>query len=391
MMASGLCELELKMKKKTYIPALFLLMGTAISSPVLAADHLPPVMPVVENPGLIDAAQGNHIWNGVAVTHNGRIFVSLTQTEGAGLQLAEVKNNELIALPDKEWNTWKKDTDPSKHFLHVNAVRIGPDGNIWAVDAGNTGIGTGAVSVPGAAKLVKIDIHTGKVLRVYQFPSNVQKPSSYVDDVRFNGNVAYLSDPGAVGLIVLDLNTGQSHRVLENIPLAIDHAPIYADGKKLILPNGEEKRVGIDQMEVSPDGKYLYFQAIPGPLARIETKYLNDSSLDAKTVNSHAVLWHETWSTAGTAIDSDGNIYLSEINDRTIKKISPDKKVSVVIADPRLVWVDAMWIQDGYLWMPTGQINRTPATTGGKPSTVEYPVHLYKLKIDKNSPVIDHR
>ncbi|MGI4985251.1 MAG: hypothetical protein ACRYGL_18290 [Janthinobacterium lividum] len=49
-----------------------------------------------------------------------------------------------------------------------------------------------------------------------------------------------------------------------------------------------------------------------------------------------------------------------------------------------------MWVQDGYLYMPAAQINRTPATTGGKPSTVHYPVHLYRVRIGAMQAPIDH-
>jgi sugar lactone lactonase YvrE len=165
---------------------------------------------------------------------------------------------------------------------------------------------------------------------------------------------------------------------------------MYADGQKLYIPNGQEKRVGLDQLEVSPDGQYLYYQAIPGPLARIATRYIDNPYLSAKEVEAHAEHWLDMWSTGGTAIDSAGNIYASDVNTRSVKRIAPDKTVTTVVADPRLVWVDAMWIEDGYLYLPAAQINRTPATTGGKPSTVDYPVHLYKLRVDAKPSPLDH-
>lgn len=355
-----------------------------------AADQLPPRLPTLEDPRLVAVASSPHIWNGVAVSRDGRIFVSLTQSEGPGMSLAEVKNGELQPYPNADWNHWQAGNDPATHFLHVNALRIGPDGKLWAVDAGNTGIGTGARAVPGAGKLIKIDLTTNQVERVYQLDGATQKDSSYFDDVRFHGDLAYLTDPGALGLVVLNLKDGTSRRVLDGHDLSIDHAPMYADGKKLFLPSGKEKRVGLDQLEVSPDGKYLYYQAIPGPMARIETRYLDDATLPPEQVATHAQRWLDTWSTGGTAIDAAGNIYASDVNTRSVKRIAPDGKVTTVISDPRLVWVDAMWVEDGYLWMPAAQINRTPATTGGNPSTVQYPVHLYKIKIGQQPSPIDH-
>ncbi|MBK0122474.1 hypothetical protein IAE30_03580 [Pantoea sp. S61] len=375
---------------KHSLKALVAMIALASSAQILAQDTLPVTLPTQQDSRLEQVATSPRVWNGITVSHDNRLFASLTQSEGAGLQLAEVINNQLKAFPDESWNQWNAN-DPEHHFYHVNALRIGPDGDLWVMDSGNKGIGTGDQAVPGGAKLVHISLATGKVLNSYVFKAPTLQPTSYLDDVRFNGDFAYITDPGAVGLVVLNLKSGKSWRVLDNHPLSIDHQPIYADGKKLILRDGREKRVGLDQLEVSPDGKWLYYQAIPGPLARIETRYLNDSTLSAAEVAKHAEKVRETWSTGGTAIDAAGNIYASDINTRSIRRIAPDGKVTTVVQDPRLVWIDAMWVSDGALWMPSGQINRTPATTGGKPSTVEYPVKLYRLPLPIKPSPRDHQ
>ncbi len=375
---------------KYSLKALVATIALASSAQVLAQDTLPVTLPTQQDSRLEQVATSPRVWNGITVSHDNRLFASLTQSEGAGLQLAEVINNQLKAFPDDSWNQWNAN-DPEHHFYHVNALRIGPDGDLWVMDSGNKGIGTGDQAVTGGAKLVHISLATGKVVNSYVFKEPTLQPTSYLDDVRFNGDFAYITDPGAVGLVVLNLKSGKSWRVLDNHPLSIDHQPIYADGKKLILRDGREKRVGLDQLEVSPDGKWLYYQAIPGPLARIETRYLNDSALSAAEVAKDAEKVRETWSTGGTAIDAEGNIYASDINTRSIKRISPDGKVTTVVQDPRLVWIDAMWVSNGALWMPSGQINRTPATTGGKPSTVEYPVKLYRLPLPIKPSPLDHQ
>lgn len=375
---------------KYSLKALVATIALASSAQVLAQDTLPVTLPTQQDSRLEQVATSPRVWNGITVSHDNRLFASLTQSEGAGLQLAEVINNQLKAFPDDSWNQWNAN-DPEHHFYHVNALRIGPDGDLWVMDSGNKGIGTGDQAVTGGAKLVHISLATGKVVNSYVFKEPTLQPTSYLDDVRFNGDFAYITDPGAVGLVVLNLKSGKSWRVLDNHPLSIDHQPIYADGKKLILRDGREKRVGLDQLEVSPDGKWLYYQAIPGPLARIETRYLNDSALSAAEVAKDTEKVRETWSTGGTAIDAEGNIYASDINTRSIKRISPDGKVTTVVQDPRLVWIDAMWVSNGALWMPSGQINRTPATTGGKPSTVEYPVKLYRLPLPIKPSPLDHQ
>lgn len=376
------------MKQK--LKMLAAMIAFATSAQVMAQDTLPVKLPDQQDSRLQQVATSPRVWNGITVSHDNRLFASLTQSEGAGLQLAEVINNQLKAYPNAAWNQWDAQ-DPEHHFYHVNALRIGPDGDLWVMDSGNKGIGTGDKAVAGGAKLVRINLASGEVVQSYVIKAPTLQPTSYLDDVRFNGDFAYITDPGAVGLVVLDLKSGKSWRVLDNHPLSVDHQPIYADGKKLILRDGREKRVGLDQLEVSPDGKWLYYQAIPGPLARIETRYLDDPKIAKDEVARHAKKVRETWSTGGTAIDAEGNIYASDINTRSIKRIAPDGEVTTVVQDPRLVWIDAMWVSKGALWMPSGQINRTPATTGGKPSTVEYPVKLYRLTLPIAPSPRDHQ
>jgi hypothetical protein len=50
----------------------------------------------------------------------------------------------------------------------------------------------------------------------------LSKPRSYVDDIRFNGGRAVITDAGEAALIVLDLETGHSRRVLANHPSTIE-------------------------------------------------------------------------------------------------------------------------------------------------------------------------
>ena len=105
----------------------------------------------------------------------------------------------------------------------------------------------GGAQVPGGARLIAVDPDDDRVKRVYHLDEAVP-PGSYVDDVRFNGRVAYLSDAGAAGLIVLDLDSGRSRRVLDGHPSTAG-GPVVADGRVLRDPGGAEVRLHVDQLE----------------------------------------------------------------------------------------------------------------------------------------------
>jgi len=339
---------------------------------------------------LVPVFQGQRVWNGVTTTSEGRVFVSYSQADGPGTQVAELDaQGQPFPFPDANWNIpLPSVAGPiGNGYVHVNALRIGPDGKLWIVDAGAPGIGKAAVK--GGARLFQFDPQTRSLLRVYDL-APVVNPYSFMDDVRFNGPYAYLTDAGSPGLVVLDMRTGVARRVLDSHPSVMASRPLQAEGRALKDAKGQPLYIHADQLEVSPDGQWLYFQPASGPLARINTRWLNDATVSPKDVESHVELkWANTPTTGGTAIDSQGNIYVNDTDKQRILRISPDGKQSVVIEDQRLVWADAMWIdRAGYLWIPASQQSRTPDFNGGK-MEVRNPVVIYKLQIHAQPSPLD--
>jgi hypothetical protein len=316
--------------------------------------------------------------NGATTTPSGRLFLVVQPAEPGTPQVVEVRDGKVLAYPDERYNTWKPGMDGHDRFVGVNSIRIGPGGALWVVDRGSPGFGRTAV--PGGFKLLRIDVSTNTVERIYDLES-VSRPWSFLDDVRFNGVNAYLTDAGAPGLIVLDLTTGRGRRVLEGHPSTVAQSPLMAEGKPLRTDTGAPVNIHADQLEVSPDGTWLYYQPCCGGLSRIATSYLDDPSLSQADLASHVEHFADTPSTGGTAIDEQGTIYLSDTNAKRVITISPEGEIATLFADERLIWVDAMWIDDaGYLLLPAAQLNRTAGLNGGT-DTVEQPITLYRYDI----------
>ncbi|MFJ3498456.1 L-dopachrome tautomerase-related protein [Streptomyces sp. NPDC086091] len=316
--------------------------------------------------------------NGATTTREGRLFVPVQPSRSGAPQLMEIRDGKPVAYPDNRWNGWKPGMDGHDRFVGVNAIRVGPDGALWVVDRGSPGVGK--PPVPGGFKLVKIDLSRDRVERVYDLDS-VSRPWSFIDDVRFRGDHAYLTDAGAPGLIVLDVGTGKGRRVLEGHPSTVAQSPLKAEGKPLTTEKGDPVNIHADQLEVSPDGKWLYYQPCSGRLSRIETKHLDDPRLGDAELARHVERFADTPSTGGTAIGKDGTIYLSDVDKKRILTISPQGHVKTLFSDSRLIWVDAMWIDDkGDLLLPAAQLNRTPGLNGGK-NTVQQPITLYRYPI----------
>jgi len=321
----------------------------------------------------------HNIVTGVTTTADGRVFALFSHlNEGPNTHVVELaKDGNAKLYPNAAWNSWKPGDDPGHSFVAVNALRMGPDGLLWIVDTGTRGFGTPVID--SGAKLVVINVQKNVVRRVYSLET-VATGMSYVDDIRFHGENAYLTDAGIPGIIVLDLRTGKARRVLDHDSSTTAHQPLRASGG-VLLNEGKELYIHADQLEVSPDGKWFYYQPACGPMYRIETRYLDTPGLSAEEVSRHAQLWAETPSTGGTVIDADGNIYLSDLDTRTIYKFTPDGRKSVLLHDDRLDWVDAMWIdRQGNLWMPAAQLDQMAVFHKGI-SHVKYPVVIYTIPI----------
>ena len=335
--------------------------------------------------------------NGVCTTPDGRLFVLYARVDGShGPQVAEYNrdDNSTTPYPDVRWNSYTVGDDPSNYLVRTNSLRIGPDGYLYFVDVGSPSFGA-PVILPDGPKLVQVDLTTNQVSRIYPM-GNATRSVSLLDDVRFNlaSGKAYLTDAGAPGLIVLDLASGITRRVLENDPSTRGSIPISAEGSLVGATGGGYSYIHADQLELSSDGTWLYYQPASGGLSRIRTTYLDqafyNSSLSEGPLASYVEPFAHTPSTGGTAIDAEGNFYNSDTDSQRVIKIAPNGTMTTLVQDPRLLWVDAMWIDsNNQLWMPAAQLNRGIPFNNGT-SRVVKPTYVFTMDIGVGPSTIDH-
>ncbi|KAK1635778.1 hypothetical protein BDP81DRAFT_490875 [Colletotrichum phormii] len=359
-------------------------------------------------PGLEIALTLERATQGISISTDGRKFLTQRYSTTDAPQAVELlSNGTTILYPDATWNSWTSNStlDPKKAFVSIYGTRIGPDGRFWIVDGGTTDSDRNLVN--GSSKLVGVNLETNLVDKAY-YLDNLTETGSVIDDVRFNGplstihvfyllprfvingNYAYLSDTiGA--LVVMDLTTGEGQRVLVGHSSALAWFPMAYNGSLVPGYQGGTSTlsVGLDQIEVSPDEVYLYYQPCNGGMYRVKTEYVNGAltnSTLAASLGDYVEPFALTPSTGGTTIDGDGNIYVSDTNLPAIRKVQPDGFSSILVQDDALVWTDLMWVDaNKTLWLPGSQMR--PGANG---LMADGPHNILTFPIEAGPSLIDH-
>lgn len=329
----------------------------------------------VRRASLIEVAESDRQWTGVAVSREGRIFVNFPRwSDDVTFSVGEIQaSGDVTPFPNDEWNTWVGPTAPGDHFVCVQSVFIDQDDDLWILDAANPGFMGG---VAGGAKLVKVDLGRNKIVDTIVFDQAIAPPESYLNDVRVDTKLqtAYITDSGLGAIVVVDLKTKKSRRLLSDHPSTKSEGiTLTIEGSKW-LRGGEPPSVHSDGLALTSDGKYLYYQALTGrTLYRIETRWLRDKSLSAQQLGRKVESMYETGPADGIAFGDDRYLYITAIEDNAVKKFVRLGTVETIAEDPRLKWPDSIARgPDGYLYVTTSQIHLGP--------NPDEPYRLFKLR-----------
>jgi len=327
---------------------------------------------------------------GVSVSSDNRLFVSFPQGKDYLYGLTEIVNGHPLPFPDEAWNA--HDGDSADRFVNVQDLYVDTDDNLWVLDSKPApkgsifnGAGGTAVRSEGAFKLLKIDLATNQVERVYTF-EDLDKSAAGLNDMRIDTdkNLAYLSDPGRAAIVVLDLTSGTTRTVLEGQPFTTADPEVILsyDNKEMRDGNGNPFRSNVNGIALTKDNRYFYFKPINKlNLYRIETRYLANATLTDADLASHVEDMGKTTVTHGLIADQKGNIYLTSSMDYSIKYLSPDGRLHTLVQDSRLLWPDSFGIgSDGYLYFSCAQLQRDPSWNHGE-DRVAYPFQIYKVKL----------
>lgn len=257
-------------------------------------------------------------------------------------------------------------------------------GYLWVVDA--AGIGLGKVWEK-SNKVVKINLATDSVERIYRFPENVAGENVYLNDIRVdNANgFAYLTSSSNGGIVILELASGESRFLLgQSASVHSDTSYHFSPlGTELKTADGQPLKVNSDGIALSPDNAWLYYKPLTDDrLYRIKTSLLRDKKSSEQQLEAAVEDLGRFVTSDGMIFDNLGNLYLGDLERSSIIKVGTDLKMTVLIKDElNLRWPDSYSInEDGYLYITASQIQFMPWFHNNE-DQFKRPFKVFRLKL----------
>ncbi|MEQ9455500.1 MAG: L-dopachrome tautomerase-related protein [Phycisphaeraceae bacterium] len=325
--------------------------------------------------------------SGVAVSDNGRVFVSFPYwTKQPEVALAEVfADGTIRPFPTFAWNRWDGEAGPSalNSLVSAEAIFVDELNYLWVLDSGNPQAGDGIVTA--GPKIVRIDLTDNTVAQVFYIDHKRQLgTNSFLSDFRVDleKRVAYLADAGSGAIIVYDLSQRwAASRLLGDPSTAPVPGTEFTADRTRAAGAG---RLGVWGLTLSNDKQWLYYQPLGArELYRISTEALLDANLgDAQLTHRVELVGDLGTAIDGLWLDPDDRLYAAGLENHAIIVREPHGLVETVVAGPQLKWPDSIALgPDGYLYFTTSMRDLvSPYATTSQRSE---PYALLRVSLDK--------
>lgn len=328
-----------------------------------------------DNPDLETIFQFTLAPSGLTSLPDGTWVLGVNQAEKPRLRCVRIsRSGDVSPFPNEPMSLG--DAASPTPLDAIEALQTDAAGIVWLLDNGRRS------ELP--PKVIGWNHEKQKVQQVLHLSPPAVVPGSFVADLLVDpfSPLIVVSDPANgtnAALILLDRSTGIARRCLQG------HAALQPDVSiplNVTRTGQETKRLdgstmmphcGVRPLAMDRKGQWLYFAAVQShavyrlPAALLRTPDASDEAL-AKAIERYA----DKPAAAAFTLDNKNNLYLGDIESRSIRVIDPEKKnCRAVASDPRLVWPDGLCFgQDGRLYFYSrSQATVPPARDGRSPGT----------------------
>jgi sugar lactone lactonase YvrE len=342
--------------------------------------------PVIEPPAPSQMASGSlevfaklygYMPTGIAISQEGRVFLCFPRWEDAMVYTVGelLPDGKVEPFPGLGYNQ-PDDVDPGRSLFSVQSVAVDAMNRLWLLDTGRI---RWAPAVPGAPKLVCVDLFRNEVVKTIPMPPEAAPPDTYLNDVRFDlregeEGTAYITDSGRGAILVVDIASGRVRRRLDghestqpvDMQMVVEGEVFGRQPEPGVPP--EPLRVAADGIALSPDGATLYYCPLSSRrLYAVPTAALRNERTTEEELAGQVRDLGRKPAVDGMICDDRGRLYLSAFEHAAIIRRLPGGAFETVAWDPRLLWPDTFAIDaQGWLYVTANQLNRQPEFSGGQ-------------------------
>jgi Major royal jelly protein len=325
----------------------------------------------------------------ITFTPDNRVIYSHHPFFSPEIRVAELNpdRKSFKPFPNAAWNTPQPGTD---HYLDsVLGLRGDENGIVWMLDMGQR--------TPLTPKIVGWDTKADRLHRIYYLPAPASLPESQHNDfvVDTKNRKFYIADegigPGGDGtkaaLVVVDMDTGAVRRLLQGHASTLpEDRPITVDGKNLTVPGKDGKpvviKVGADGIAADRNFEWLYYGPLNGTtLYRVRIADLNNPALSGSELGARVERYADKPNNGGLSIDTDGNLYLTEVETKAVGVIpATTRRYRRFAWNDQLIWPDGVsYAPDGFMYVSAAQISLAALFNGGN-GLNKAPYHIFRFK-----------
>lgn len=321
---------------------------------------------------------------GVTISKTGRIFVCFPRwIDYPWPSVGEIaKDGSVTPYPNVDMNVWDEMPGDSArhHFVCIHTLYTDADDKLWILDPASPGQ-KGVVE--GGAKLIRVNLASNQVERVYHFDADIAPLKSYLNKLRFCEGYAFITDSNLGAIVALNLTTGKARRLLEN------HSSTKSEADTTLVIDDVSysfNPVHVDGIALDPAHRFIYYKALTGrTLYRIPVTVLIDESLSSDELGKRVEIVAVTEPTGGIEFDTNGNLYMTAVEEDAIKLLRPDGSFRFFARATNFIWPDTIAVsKDGYLIFTASQLHLMPAHNGGVDKR-SAPYNVFRLKLNSGA------
>ncbi|NIR27891.1 MAG: hypothetical protein GWN84_00850 [Gammaproteobacteria bacterium] len=315
----------------------------------------------------------------VAVTEDGRIFLSLHQFFGAHYRAVELMpDGGTRPFPNEAWATPPGESGVGLH--NVLGIVADRQGIVWLLDASE--------GTERAGRLVGWDTRHDRLHKVVYLAPPVIPENAFLNDLAVDPahGAIYIADtagPDSAAIVVVDLSTGETRRVLAGSRFTRpEDIPMVIDGRTIAL-GAEPARIGVNPITIDAASEWIYFGPMSGrSLYRVRTVDVLDASLSPEALASRVERYGDKPICDGIAVDTAGNVYITDITGNAIGAVGRDGTYGKLYESQRLSWPDGFAVgPDDWVYVVVNQLHRSPPLNGGE-NDAQPPFLLLRFKAE---------